>query len=68
MNKIRKQNPIGTLVTYRMIAEESNLGINTVMKLARESKSLVKIGRIARVDRDKFFEYLRDVYQAHAKD
>ena len=63
MNKIKIENPNGELLTYRQMAEESNLGINTVMRLALESGALVKIGRISRVNRKKFFEYVTSAYQ-----
>jgi hypothetical protein len=40
------------------------MGINTVMKLAKESGALVKIGKIARVDWNTFYEYIISAYQA----
>ena len=49
MNKSKNRNFKGELLTYQQAAEKSNIGINTVMKLARESGALIKIGRIARV-------------------
>ena len=63
MNKLKNTNLKGELLTYRQVAEKSNMGINTVMKLARESGALVKIGRIARVDWNAFYNYIVSKYQ-----
>lgn len=63
MNKLKNRNLKGELLTYRQAAEKSNMGINTVMKLARESGALVKIGRIARVDWNAFYNYIVSNYQ-----
>lgn len=63
MNGLRIKNPEGKLVTYQQAAEKSNLGINTVMRLARESNALIKIGRIARIDWDTFYNYVTTVYR-----
>lgn len=63
MNKMKNRNYNGELVTYQQMAELSNLGLNTVMRLARESGALVKIGKISRVNRKIFFEYVTSVYQ-----
>ena len=65
MNKSRNRNFKGELLTYQQTAEKSNIGINTVMKLARESGALIKIGRIARVDWNVFYNYITSVYQAN---
>lgn len=64
MNKSKSRNSKGELLTYQQTAEKSNIGINTVMKLARESGALIKIGRIARVDWNVFYNYITSVYQA----
>lgn len=63
MNKSKNRNFSGELLTYQQTAEKSNIGINTVMKLARESGALIKIGRIARVDWNVFYNYVTSVYQ-----
>lgn len=34
MNPLKTNNPKGRLLTYQQVAENSNLGINTVMRLA----------------------------------
>lgn len=63
MNKSKNRNYDGELLTYQQTAEKSNLGINTVMKLALESGALIKIGRISRVDWKVFYDYITSVYQ-----
>lgn len=59
MNGLKNRNFNGELITYRQTAEKSNMGINTVMKLAKESGALVKIGKIARVDWNTLFQLIR---------
>ena len=63
MNKAKNRNCDGELLTYQQTAKKSNLGINTVMKLALESGALVKIGRISRVNWKIFFDYITSAYQ-----
>ena len=58
MNPLKTNNPKGRLLTYQQVAENSNLGINTVMRLAIESNSIVRIGRPVRVNPEKFYEYI----------
>ena len=59
MNKSKNRNSKGELLTYQQTTEKSNIGINTVMKLARESGALIKIGRIARLTGMYFITILR---------
>lgn len=63
MKKSKMRNPQGELLTYQQTAEKSNLGINTVMKLAKESEALLKIGHAARVDWAIFYQYIVSEYQ-----
>lgn len=63
MNKSKVRNLQGELLTYRQVAEKSNLGINTVMKLAKESGALLKIGRASRIDGAVFYQYIVSKYQ-----
>lgn len=63
MNKLKNRNLNGELLTYQQTAEKSNIGINTVMRLAKESGALVKIGRIARVNWNVFYDYVTAAYQ-----
>lgn len=65
MNKSKNRNCNGKLLTYQQVAENSNLGLNTVMRIAREPGALVKIGRISRVEWDVFFKYVVTVYHAN---
>ena len=62
MNPLKTNNPKGRLLTYQQVAENSNLGINTVMRLAKESNSIVRIGRTVRVNPEKFYEYILAKY------
>lgn len=68
MNKRQGGNSDGPLLTYQQISDDSNLGINTVMRLAKEYGSLVKIGRIARVNREKFYSYVLEKYSDNEED
>ena len=63
MNKLKNRNSNGELLTYQQTAEKSNIGINTVMRLAKESGALVKIGKIARVNWNVFYDYVTSAYQ-----
>lgn len=63
MNKPKNRNPKGELLTYKQVAEKSNLGVNVVMKLAKESGSLLKIGWSARVDWAVFYQYIVSEYK-----
>lgn len=58
MNPLKSNNPQGKFFTYQQMAEDSNLGINTVMRLAKESNSIIRIGRTVRVVPEKFYEYI----------
>ena len=58
MNPLKSNNPQGKFFTYQQMAEDSNLGINTVMRLAKESNSIIRIGRTERVNPEKFYKYI----------
>ena len=62
MNPLKTNNPKGRLLTYQQVAENSNLGINTVMRLAKETNSIVRNGRTVRVNPEKFYEYILAKY------
>ena len=55
MNPLKSNNPQGKFFTYQQMAEDSNLGINTVMRLAN---SIIRIGRTVRVNPEKFYKYI----------
>ena len=63
MNQLKNKNPKGEFLTYRQAAERSNMGINTVMRLAKESGALIKVGRVSRVNWRVFYEYIVSAYQ-----
>lgn len=63
MNQLKNKNPKGEFLTYQQVAERSNMGINTVMRLAKESGSLIKVGRVSRINWSVFYEYLVSAYQ-----
>ena len=58
MNPLKSNNPQGKFFTYQQMAEDSNLGINTDMRLAKESNSIIRIGRTVRVNPEKFYKYI----------
>ena len=58
MNPLKSNNPQGKFFTYQQMAEDSNLGINTVMRLAKESNSIIRIGRTVRVNPENFYKYI----------
>lgn len=49
------------LITYEQARERYNLGRNVVMKLAKESGALVKIGKAARVDVETMDNYIKSL-------
>lgn len=63
-----RNNTDSPLLTYQLMAEDSNLGIQTVMKLAKESGALVKIGKTARINREKFYSYVLEKYSESNKE
>lgn len=62
MYALDSQNPQGELLTVRQVAFESNLGITTVRRLAREAEAVVRIGKSVRIKRRKFFDYVDATY------
>ena len=69
MKSLKYRNNVDSpLLTYQMMAEDANLGIQTVMKLAKESGALVKIGKTARVNREKFYSYVLEKYSESNKE
>lgn len=66
MRKNKNFNDDGQFLTYQQTASKSNLGLNTVMKISRESGALIKIGKISRVNWDVFCEHIVSNYQERA--
>lgn len=63
MNAGIYRNEYGELITTQQTAELSNLGINTVRKIAQEADAVVRIGKKSvRIKRRKFFDYIDATY------
>ena len=62
MNKRIHENENGCFVTVPQLCNVINLGRTTVMNLAKESGSLIRIGGAVRVDREKFLSFVRQNY------
>lgn len=62
MHARKVNNLLGKLVTVGQICGDSNLGRTTVMRIAKESGSLRKIGRNVRIDRKQFFDFIEREY------
>lgn len=62
MRKLKSNNQSGELLTLIQICELSNLGNNTVRRLAKEAGAERKIGKSYRINRDMFFAYIEKEY------
>lgn len=62
MNAGKYRNEYGELITLPQTAELSNLGMNTVRKIAQEADAIVRINKSVRVKRRKFFDYVDATY------
>ena len=62
MNKMKNRSLDGNLLTVPQTAERSNLGTQTVRKIAAESGALRKIGRCIRINQKIFFEHIEQNY------
>ena len=63
MREAKNRDFNGDFLTYKQTAERSNLGLSKVIELAKESGALVKIGKIARVNWNVFYNYIISEYQ-----
>ncbi len=63
MNEAIYRDGHGELLTYEQTAKRSNLGINTVMEIAKESGTMVKIGKASRVIYSEFLDYIIKKYR-----
>ena len=63
MREAKNRDFNGEFLTYKQTAEKSNLGLSKVIELTKESGALVKIGRIARVDWNIFYNYIISKYR-----
>ena len=64
MRERTNQNQYGEIVTDKQAAERLNLGTTTVRKLAKESKSELKIGTSYRININKLINYVLENYEA----
>lgn len=55
---------VGELLTVPQTCESSNLGRDTVMRIAKEANAIIRIGRSVRIMRNKFFSYIEEAYSA----
>lgn len=62
MNARKGGNEYGELITVEQCCRVSNLGRNTVRRLAQEAGAERKIGRIYRIERNIFFDYIERKY------
>lgn len=62
MKALKNRNVDGELLTISQVAECANLGTRTVRRIAEDSGALRKIGKCIRVDKEVFFDYIRQVY------
>ena len=62
MKKIKANNPVVELVTVEQMAETSNLGVSTVRRIAEEAQAVRRIGRIYRINRQVFLNYIEQIY------
>lgn len=62
MKALKNRNVDGELLTISQAAECANLGTRTVRRIAEDSGALRKIGKCIRVDKEVFFDYIRQVY------
>lgn len=62
MNLAKNRNQNGELITLQQACSESNLGSNTVRRLADESGAVRKIGKNYRIKKSVFFDYIETMY------
>lgn len=62
MRKLKASNQSGELLTLIQVCELSNLGSNTVRRLADEAGAVRKIGKSYRIRKDIFFNHIDRMY------
>lgn len=62
MNAREHRNVDGELLTVSQTAENANLGASTVRKIAEQAGAVRKIGRLYRIDRAIFFDFIAKQY------
>ncbi len=63
MRKIN-ESPEAKLHTVAFMCADASMSRQTVMRLAEESGSLIRIGRMLKIDSETFYSYLNKVYKA----
>lgn len=63
MNKLSEHNENGVFITLETASRLTNLGRNTVRRLAQEGNAARKIGKSFRINRQVFLNYL-DSFEA----
>lgn len=66
MNAMSNNDLFGEILTIKQAATRVNLGESTVRRLAKDSKSALKIGRSYRIDINKLVDYIKTIYQVEA--
>ena len=57
-----RRNKNATLRTVTQMMADTNFCRDTVVRLAEESESIIRVGRAIRIDAAKFFEYVSREY------
>lgn len=63
MNKLSNPSEEAVFITINAACHLTNLGKNTVRKLAQEANAARKIGKSFRINRKKFLDYV-DTFEA----
>ncbi|MCC8101445.1 MAG: DUF6462 family protein [Clostridiales bacterium] len=64
MNAAKNRSLDGSIITIPQAMEKSNMGKAMVRRLAEESGSLIRIGRMTRVNWPVFYAYVVENYTA----
>lgn len=64
MNTIRIENVNGELINLNQACEITNLGANTIRKLAAEAGAVRKIGKSYRIKKEVLLNYIDENYTA----
>ena len=62
MNAREHRNTDGELLTVSQTAENANLGVAMVRRIAEEAGAVRRIGRLYRIDRAIFFDFIAKKY------
>lgn len=62
MRELKNSNGNGELITVNQACEAANLGMGTVRKIAAEAGAVRRFGRLYRINRKVFFDYIEETY------